>query len=115
MFAAVQGPELTLLDVVGISANDSTEIPLAPSRRTSIIAGTRYREVLDRLVALGSEAEIRAYLANAAGRYERLRPVEDPSLRGVRLYRSRWLAVQHEWPPARRVDRRLLTEIELSR
>ena len=115
MFAALQGPELTRHDVVGLSAKDSKEIPLAPSRRTSLVAGTRYREMLDRLVANGSESEIRAYLANAAAGYERARPIADPPLRSVRLYRSRWQARPHESPPARRVDRRLLAEIELGR
>lgn len=115
MFAALQGPELTVLDIVGISANDSQEIALAPRRSRSIVAGTRYREAMDRLVANGSESEIRAYLANAASRYEHARPVEDPPLRAVRLYRSRWQAVEQERPPARRVDRQLLTEVELSR
>jgi len=115
MFAALQGPEQLILEVVGVSASDSEEIQLAPSRRTAIIAGTRYREALNRLVDGGSEIEIRAYLADAARRYEHARSVQHSPLRGVRLYRSRWQAMPHEWPPARRVDRVLLSEIDLRR
>ena len=114
MFAALQGPEQLMLEVVGVSASDSQEIPLTPSRRTAIIAGTRYREVLDRLVENGSEIEILAYLEDRARRYEN-RSARHSPLRGVRLYRSRWQAMPQEWPPAQRVDRVLLSEIALSR
>src|SRR4029453_4713994 len=38
-----------------------------------------------------------------------------PLLRAVRLYKSRWQAMPDEWPPARRVEQVLLTEIDLSR
>jgi hypothetical protein len=114
MFASLQTPELVVLDVVGLSAGDSEEIPLAPSRRTSILTGSRYRTALDRLVEGGSEQEIRAYLAYAARRYEAARSSRQPPLGVVRLYKSRWQAVPQERPPARRVDRTLLAELTLS-
>ena len=115
MFAALQGPEQLMLDIVGVSATSSEEIQLAPSPRTKIIAGTRYREMLNRLVEIGSESEIRTYLADVAHRYEDERPADVPRLRAVRLYKSRWRAMPDEWPPARRVEQVLLTEIDLSR
>ena len=115
MFAALQGPEQLMLDVVGVSAASSEEILLAPSPRTKIIAGTRYREMLNRLVEIGSEREIRTYLADVALLYEHARPADAPRLRAVRLYKSRWQAMPDEWPPARRVEQVLLTEIDLSR
>ena len=105
MFANLQTPELVVLDVVGLSASDSEEIPLAPSRRTSVLTGSRYRTALDRLVEDGSESEIRGYLAYAARRYEAARLSRQPPLGVVRLYKSRWQAVPQERPPARRVDR----------
>jgi hypothetical protein len=115
MFAALQGPEQLMLDVVGVSAASSEEILLAPSPRTKIIAGTRYREMLNRLVEIGSEGEIRTYLSDVAHRYEDERPADAPRLRAVRLYKSRWRAMPDEWPPARRVEQVLLTEIDSSR
>ena len=115
MFAAVQGPEQLMLDVVGVSAASSEEILLAPSPRTKIIAGTRYREMLNRLVEIGSDREIRTYLADVAQRYEDDRPADAPRLRAVRLYKSRWRTMPDEWPPARRVEQVLVTEIDLSR
>jgi hypothetical protein len=57
MFASLQTPELVVLDVVGLSASDSEEIPLAPSRRTSILTGSRYRTALDRLVEDGDNLQ----------------------------------------------------------
>lgn len=104
-----------MLDVVGVSATGSEEFPLAPSPRTNIIAGTRYREMLNHLVENGSEREIRMFLADVAQRYEHSRPGVAPRLHGVRLYKSRWQTNPDEWPPARRVERVLLTEIDLSR
>ena len=115
MFAALQPPEVRVLEVVGIRAGDSEEVPLAPSRRTSIVAGARYRMTLDRLLAYGSELELHDYLQDVARRYEGARADERPTFQAVRLYRTQWRAVPDESPPVRRIGRRLLLELNLSR
>jgi len=114
MFAALQPPELDILEVVGIDATNSREISLAPSRRTSIVGGARYGAMLDRLVQNGTEPEIRIYLAKAARRYENEQS-DRGALRAVRLYKSRWLATPADNPPARRIGRQLLAELNLDR
>jgi hypothetical protein len=114
MFAALQPPELELLEVVGVDSTNSEEISLAPSRRTSIVGGPRYRATLDLLVQNGTEPEIRASLATAARRYEHTQP-DSVALRAVRLYKSRWRATPGETPPVRRIDRQLLAELHLDR
>jgi hypothetical protein len=114
MFAALQPPELEFLEVVGVDATNTDEISLAPSRRTSIVGGTRYRTTLDLLTQHGTEAEIRAYLTQAARRYEGTQSGSG-ALRAVRLYKSHWRATPAENPPARRVDRQLLAELNLDR
>jgi hypothetical protein len=113
MFAALQPPELDNLDVVGITANGSEEIALAPSRRTSIVAGTRFQTLLDRLIEGGSEPELRTYLAALAQRYEDSHSEGQARLKFVRVYKTRWHAAPEQQPPARRVDRRLLAQLDL--
>jgi hypothetical protein len=115
MFAALQPPEVQVLEVVGIRAGDSVEVPLAPSRRTSIVAGARYRMTLVRLLEHGSELELQDYLKDAARRYERARSDQKPTLQAVRLYKTQWKAVANESPPVRRIGRQLLLELTLSR
>jgi hypothetical protein len=115
MFAALQQPELDILDVVGITANGSEEIPLAPSRRTSLVAGTRFRTLLDRLTKSGSEPELRSYLASLAQRYAADDAEDRAPLKLVRLYRTRWHTAPEQQPPAQQIDRRLLAELDLSR
>ena len=115
MFAALQPPELDILEVVGIDSTGAEEIPLAPSRRSSLVAGARYRAMLDRLIENGTEPEIRAYLESAARWYARARSDDTGRLRAVRLYRSRWQAVPDDEPPARRIGRQLLAEVNLGR
>jgi hypothetical protein len=114
IFADLQGPQLVQLDVVGILASEpGGEVSLAPSRRTAIVSGKRYEAALERLVERGDEREIREYLATAARRYDDdHQRAAVSTLRTVRLYKSRWAAVPQEWPPARRVDRQLLAEID---
>jgi hypothetical protein len=116
IFADIQGPQVVLIDVVGVTASDpGDEVSLAPSRKTAIVAGKRYQTALERLVEHGDEREIQRYLASAARRYDEEQRAKVPSLRAVRLYKSLWQAVPREWPPARRIDRQLLEEIELPR
>ena len=115
MFAALQGPEMEMLEVVGIAAKDAEEIPLAPSRRHSIIAGARYRVTLSRLIGNGTESDTREYLASVAREYEHARSGDKTPLEAVRLYRSRWQAVPGDDPPARRIGRQLLAELNLAR
>ena len=115
MFAALQPAEMEILEVVGIASTDSNEISLAPSRRTSIVAGTRHRVTLERLIENGTEPEIRRYLANTARRYEQSQSPDKGTLRAVRLYKSRWHAVPGEHPPAQRIGRQLLAELNLGR
>jgi hypothetical protein len=112
MFAALQPPAAEALEVVGVGDDDG-EVSLAPSRRTSIVAGTRYRTMLERLLEEASESDVRTYLVSAARQYEHAHA--GTPLRAARLYRSRWQAVPDEWPPARRRGRQLLAEVILPR
>jgi hypothetical protein len=113
MYAALQAPEKEVLEVVGVDTTG--EIPLAPSRRTSIVAGMRYRATLDLLVEQATESDIRAYLASRARHYEHARSDDKPMLESVRLHKSRWRAVPADEPPARRIGRQLLAELKLDR
>jgi hypothetical protein len=114
MFAALQPPELEVLELVGVASTNSEEISLAPSRRSSIVAGSRYRAAWNLLIQNGTEPEIRASLATAARRYEHTQS-DTGTLRAVRLYKSRWRAVPNETPSSRRVSRQLLAEVNLDR
>ena len=115
MFAGTQDSELVIFEVMGIPVNgQSEEVSLAPSRRTSIVAGTRYQQVLALLVDRGTAGDRRTYLTALARRYAERQRADALPLRAVRLYRSRWQADPRQAPPVHRVDRTLLAEIELS-
>jgi hypothetical protein len=112
MFARLQGPEVATFDIVGVAAAGAhEEIPLAPSRRTRILAGRRNQDALALLVD-GDPRELYRYLTGAARRFAEQQPTA-PTLRRVRLYRSRWEARPQQSPPATRVVRELVSEIEL--
>lgn len=113
MFARLQGTEIATFDIVGVSATGALEeISLAPSRRTVILAGRRNQDALALLVD-GDPRELHRYLARAAHRFAERQPTA-PTLRRVRLYRSRWEAQPQQSPPATRIARELVTEIDLA-
>ena len=113
MFADLQKPDIAIFDIVGVpAAGSDKEISLAPSRRTAIVAGRRYQDALARLVD-GDAPELHRYLTRVAHRFAERQPAA-PTLRTVRLYRSRWEAVPQQSPPALRTARELVAEIELA-
>ena len=111
MFADVQGPDLSILEVVGISS-ENHEISLAPSRRTSVVGGKRFQDALALLVERQRTEELHDYLVSLARRYQRTAAALP--LQSVRLYRARWRATPVQSPPVQRIERTLVTEIGLT-
>ena len=113
MFARLQTTEISTFEIVGVPALGSDEeISLAPPRKTAIVAGSRNQDALTLLVD-GDARALHLYLTRAAHRFADRRP-DAPTIRTVRLYRNRWEAAPQQSPPARRVARDLVAEIQLA-
>lgn len=113
MFAALQGPNIDVFQVVGVKTDES-EVSMTPSRFTALVSGSRYQAALELLVRNGHQHDTRMFLERAARQYARLRD-DAVELKAVRLYRSRWQAAPNQWPPMKLVSRDEIVSVDVNR